>query len=68
MSSYRPEGFVAFTELAVALAEEQVIAHELAHCAKVDVYHQLAADIYGRLQAARARTRIAYDRIEQFKT
>lgn len=67
MSSYRPDGFIVFGELAAALAEEQAIAHELAHCAKVDVYHQLAANIYDRLEAARAKTQIVYDRVAQFK-
>lgn len=68
MPTYRPEGRIAFTEFAAALAEEHVVAHELAQCAKIDAYHLLASDLFDRLLCARAATLAAFEKVESFKS
>ena len=67
MSIYRSEGLLAYCEFETALAEEHAVAHELAQCAKIDVYHLLANDLFERITAAHAKTLAAYKKIECFK-
>lgn len=68
MSTYRPEGQLAYTEFAAALAEEHAVAHELAQCAKIEVYNLVASDLFDRLTAAHASTQAAFKKIEGFKS
>lgn len=67
MPIYRSEGLLAFREYEAALAEEHAIIHELAECAKVEVYRLLADDLFDRATIAHARTVAAYGIIECFK-
>jgi len=68
MSTYRPEGLEAFRAYAAALAEEHATAHELAQCAKIDVYNLLAADLFDRVTAARAKSAAAFKTVEGYKS
>lgn len=68
MSIYRPEGLEAFRNYEAALAEEHAMAHELAQCAKIDVYNLLAADLFDRVTAARAKSATAFKVVEGFKS
>ena len=68
MPIYRPEGQLALTEFAAALAEEHAVAHELAQCAKIEVYSLVAVDLFDRLTAAHASTLAAFKKIEEFKS
>lgn len=68
MSIYRADGLEAFRDYEAALAEEHAMAHELAQCAKIEVYNLLAADLFERVTAARARTQAAFKLVESFKT
>lgn len=68
MNVYKPEGLAAFRAYATAAAEEHAIAHELAQCAKLDVYELLAVDLFGRVMAARAKCAAAFAMIEQYKS
>ncbi len=68
MSIYRAEGLEAFRDYEAALAEEHAMAHELAQCAKIEVYNLLAADLFERVTAARARTLAAFKLVESFKS
>jgi hypothetical protein len=67
MSIYRPEGLRAYFDFETALAEEHAAVHELAQCAKIEVYHLLAKDLFDRVSAAHAKTQAAYKQIECFK-
>lgn len=68
MPTYRPEGQLALTEFAAALAAEHAVAHELAQCAKIDAYHLLASELFDRLAAAHEVTLAAFDKIATFKS
>lgn len=67
MSIYRSEGLLAYYEFETALAEEHAVVHELAQCAKIEVYHLLASDLFDRVTTAHAKTQAAYKKIECFK-
>jgi hypothetical protein len=67
MPIYGPEGQPEFTNLATALAEEHAAVHELAQCAKIEVYHLLAGELFERVTAAHAKTLAAFKKIESFK-
>lgn len=66
MPTYGPEGQPALTEFAAALAAEHAVAHELAQCAKIEVYDLLASELFDRLAAAHAFTQAAFKKIERF--
>ena len=67
MPIYRPEGQLEYTDLATALAEEHAAVHELAQCAKIEVYHLVAGELFERVTAAHAKTLAAFKKIESFK-
>lgn len=67
MTTYRPEGLDAFRAYEAAAGEEHAMAHELAQCAKIDVYHLLATDLFERVTAARSKTLAAFKVVEKFK-
>jgi len=67
MSIYRAEGLRAYFEFETALAEEHAAVHELAQCAKIEVYYLLASELFDRVAAAHAKTMAAYKQIECFK-
>lgn len=67
MSIYRQEGLAAYREFAAALAEEQAVAHELSECAKIEVYHLLARDLFERMALAHAKTAEAFARVQCFQ-
>jgi hypothetical protein len=67
MPIYRSEGLLAFSEFEAALAEEHAVVHELAQCAKIDVYHLLANDLFERVTTAHTKTQAAFGKIEGFK-
>jgi hypothetical protein len=67
MPIYGPEGQSEYTDFATALGEEHAAAHELAQCAKIEVYHLLAGELFERLTAAHAKTLAAFKKIETFK-
>lgn len=67
MPVYRSEGLLAYSEFEAALAEEHAVAHELAQCAKIEVYHLLANELFDRVTTAHAKTLAAYKKIECFK-
>jgi hypothetical protein len=68
MHTYSPDGIEAFRAYAVAAAEEHQMAHELAQCAKIEKYGLLAADLFDRVNAARAKTLAAFKAVERFKS
>lgn len=67
MTTYRPEGLEAFRAYEAAAAEEHAVAHELAQCAKIDVYHMLAAELFEKVSTARSNTLMAFKLVEKFK-
>lgn len=67
MFKYLPDGIDAFRAYEGALAEEYEAAHELAQCAKIDVYSLLAVDLFERVAAARLKTLEAFNLVEKFK-
>jgi len=67
MKTYRSNGQSAFRDYATAAAEEYAVAHELAQCAKVEVYHLLATELFQRVNAARAKTLTAFAQLKQFE-
>lgn len=67
MKIYRAEGIAAYAAYAKAAGEEYAIAHELAQCAKVEVYHLLAAELFIRLAAARQAAAAAFDKLQSFE-
>jgi len=60
MSIYRSEGLLAYSEFETALAEEHAVVHEPAQCAKIEVYHLSASDLFERVTTAHAKTVAAY--------
>jgi hypothetical protein len=68
MQTYNPEGIEAFRAYAAAAAEEHAMAHELAQCAKIEKYGLLAAELFTRVNAARANTIAAFKAVERFKS
>ncbi|GGX80647.1 hypothetical protein GJV26_23180 [Massilia dura] len=68
MEIYRAEGVEIYRAYAKAAAEEHAIAHELAQCAKIDVYHLLASDLFIRVAAARSNTVAAFARLKEFES
>lgn len=67
MQTYRAEGITVFRAYASAVAEEHEVAHELAECAKIEVYQLIAAGLFTRVNEARAKTIAAFRAIEAFK-
>lgn len=67
MKTYRSDGQSAFRDYATAAAEEYAVAHELAQCAKVEVYHLLATELFQRVNAARVKTVAAFAILKQFE-
>lgn len=67
MPIYRSEGLRAYTEFEAALAEEHAVVHELAQCAKIDVYNLVASDLFDRVAIAHEKMLAAYKSIECFK-
>lgn len=67
MPIYRAEGLRAYAEFEAALAEEHEVIHELAQCAKIDVYHLVASDLFDRVKIAHEKMLAAYATIECFK-
>ena len=68
MEFYRSEGLAAFQGYENAAAEEHQLAHELAQCAKIDVYSLIAVDLFNRVNAARLKTIAAFRLVESFKS
>lgn len=68
MNTYRPEGLDAFRAYEAAVGEEHAMAHELAQCAKIDVYNLIAPGIFERVGLARTKTLAAFKMVEKFKT
>jgi len=67
MPIYRSEGLRAYTEFEVALAEEHAVVHELAQCAKIEVYNLVASDLFDRVTIAHEKMLAAYQLIERFR-
>lgn len=67
MSIYRSEGQTAYRDFADALTEEHEVAYELSQCAKVEVYHLLARDLFDRMAAAHAKTATAFAVMQGFR-
>jgi hypothetical protein len=67
MKIYRSDGQSAFRDYATAAAEEYAVAHELAQCSKIDVYHLLAKELFERVNAARAKTIAAFGILKEFE-
>jgi hypothetical protein len=67
MKIYRAEGLDAFTNYEKAAAEEYAVAHELAQCAKVEVYELLAVDLFQRVKESRLKTAIAFEKLKNFE-
>jgi hypothetical protein len=67
MQMYRPEGLSAFRLYAAAVAEEHQAAHELAECAKIEVYHLIAAGLFTKVNEAHSKSIAAFKTIETFK-
>ncbi len=67
MPIYRSEGLRAYAEFEAALAEEHEVVHELAQCAKIEVYSLVARDLYDRVKVAHEKMLAAYETIECFK-
>jgi hypothetical protein len=68
MEIYRAEGVELYRAYAKAAAEEHAIAHELAQCAKIEVYHLLAGDLFARVAEARANTVSAFALLKRFES
>ncbi|WBS00087.1 hypothetical protein OU994_17335 [Pseudoduganella sp. SL102] len=68
MQIYRSNGQSAFHAYAIAAAEEHAVAHELAQCSKIDVYHLLARELFERVNAARAKTNAAFGKLKEFES
>ncbi len=68
MEMYRAEGLEIFRAYAKAAAEEHAIAHELAQCAKIEVYHLLAAELFIRVAEARSNTSAAFAMLKKFES
>ncbi|MBB3220723.1 hypothetical protein [Pseudoduganella umbonata] len=67
MNIYRAEGLAAYAEYAKAAGEEYAVAHELAQCAKVEVYHLLAAELFIRVKEARQAATVAFEKLTRFE-
>ena len=68
MEIYRAEGMEIYRAYAKAAAEEHAIAHELAQCAKIEVYHLLAAELFTRVAQARSNTIAAFALLKRFES
>lgn len=67
MNIYRAEGLAAYAEYAKAAGEEYAAAHELAQCAKIEVYHLLAEELYIRVKEARRAAAAAFEQLQRFE-